>query len=117
MDFLKRVRIVCQHIPYGKVATYGQIALLCQRPMNSRQVGRVIRQREMGEIPAHRILNAQGFLSGAGAFTGKFSQKELLEQEGVKVNGELKVDLKKYIWKTTMDEALFFEAEFERGDC
>ena len=39
MDFYERVRFVVNHIPYGKAATYGQIALLCGKPRNSRQVG------------------------------------------------------------------------------
>ena len=38
-DFYKRAAIVCRAIPYGKAATYGQIAMLCGRPRNARQVG------------------------------------------------------------------------------
>ena len=43
MDFYKRASIICQSIPYGTVATYGQIALLCQKPKNSRQIGYALR--------------------------------------------------------------------------
>ena len=39
MDFYQRARIVCESIPEGRVATYGQIALLCGKPKNARQVG------------------------------------------------------------------------------
>lgn len=39
MDFYQKMGIVCKQIPYGTVATYGQIALLCGKPKNSRQVG------------------------------------------------------------------------------
>ena len=39
MDFYKRMALVCRRIPEGTVATYGQIALLCRKPKNSRQVG------------------------------------------------------------------------------
>ena len=39
MDFYQRARIVCANIPEGRVATYGQIALLCGKPKNARQVG------------------------------------------------------------------------------
>lgn len=44
MDFYQKLRIVCNEIPHGKVATYGQIALLCGKPKNSRQVGYGLRE-------------------------------------------------------------------------
>lgn len=66
MDFYQKMNIVCKHIPEGKVATYGQIALLCGKPKNARQVGYGLRENLAGEdIPAHRIVNAKGELSGA----------------------------------------------------
>ena len=86
MDFYKRASIVCQNIPYGTVVTYGQIALLCQKPKNSRQVGYALRTGKLGpNIPAHRILNASGILSGATSFETYDQQKILLESEGVTV--------------------------------
>ena len=60
-DFYKRAAIVCRAIPYGKVATYGQIALLCGRPKNARQVGYALNRNRLGDdIPAHRVVNARG---------------------------------------------------------
>ena len=86
MDFYKRASIVCQNIPYGTVVTYGQIALLCQKPKNSRQVGYALRTGKLDpNIPAHRILNASGILSGATSFETYDQQKILLESEGVTV--------------------------------
>ena len=67
-DFYKRVAIVCKHIPYGKVASYGQIALLCQKPQNSRQVGFALGRKIKEDVNAHRVINSQGYLSGAGCF-------------------------------------------------
>ena len=59
MDFYERVRFVMNHIPYGKAATYGQIALLCGKPGNSRQVGYALNRRLGGaDLPAHRVVNA-----------------------------------------------------------
>jgi methylated-DNA-protein-cysteine methyltransferase-like protein len=113
MDFYKRVVIVCQHIPYGKVATYGQIALLCQKPKASRQVGYGLSRKITEEVNAHRVINSQGYLSGAGAFDVYHPQRRLLEEEGVEVSEELRVDLKKYGWKNTLDEALLLEALFK----
>ena len=114
MDFYKRVAIVCQHIPYGKVATYGQIALLCQKPQNSRQVGYALARKIKEDVKAYRIINSQGYLSGAGAFDMDFPQKRGLEEEGVEVSPELRVDLNKYGWKNTLDDALLLEAIFKK---
>ena len=110
MDFYKIMSIACSYIPYGKVATYGQIALLCGKPKNARQVGYALRRGLSGnEVPAHRIVNAKGILSGAGAFDTWDMQKLLLEGEGVEViwtEEGWRVDLKRFGWKNTMEEAL-----------
>ena len=56
-------------IPKGKVATYGQIALLCGKPKNSRQVGYGLKKNLAGEdVPAYRVVNGKGELSGACHF-------------------------------------------------
>ena len=76
MDFYKRVTLVCQHIPEGRAATYGQIALLCGKPRNARQVGYALNRGLAGErAPAHRVVNAKGILSGAAAFESHDMQK------------------------------------------
>lgn len=111
-DFYKRARAVCLEIPCGTVATYGQIALLCGKPRNSRQVGYALNRGRLGEdIPAHRVVNSKGVLSGAAAFDTADMQRLLLEGEGVEVQytqDGWKVDLKKYGWKNTMEDALRF---------
>lgn len=108
-NFYKRMTLVCSKIPYGKAATYGQIALLCGMPKNSRQVGYALRTGKAGEhVPAHRIVNAKGFLSGAAAFETSDMQKLLLEAEGIQVDSTeegFRVDLKRFGWKNTMEEA------------
>lgn len=114
MDFYKRVKIAVKEIPEGRVATYGQIALLCGKPRNSRQVGYALNRGLAGEhAPAHRVVNSRGILSGAASFATPRRQKELLEKEGVAVVWEKdgwRVDLKKYGWKNTMDDALRLNA-------
>lgn len=118
MDFYKRIALVCQQIPYGKVATYGQIALLCGKPKNARQVGYALSHNLAGEdVPAHRIVNAKGILSGAAAFATADLQKQMLEKEGISVSWTeegWKVDLKRYGWKNTMEDALRLRDEFEK---
>ena len=48
-DFYRRAAIVCRRIPYGKTATYGQIALLCGKPRNARQVGYALNRGRLGD--------------------------------------------------------------------
>ena len=86
MDIYQRIGVVCRQIPAGKTATYGQIALLCGKPGNARQVGYALKHDLAGEeIPAHRVVNSSGRLSGAAYFETWDLQKLLLEQEGVEV--------------------------------
>lgn len=117
-NFYKRARIVCLAIPYGNVATYGQIALLCGKPKNARQVGYALNREKLGEqIPAHRVINSRGILSGAAAFETFDMQKLLLQGEGVETEYTeegWRVDLTRYGWKNTMEEALRFQEIFER---
>lgn len=115
MDFYKRVELVVNRIPYGTVASYGQIALLCGRPNNSRQVGYGLGHCfDDRSLPAHRVVNARGKLSGAGAFETWDMQKKLLEAEGVEVDEGLYVDLKRFGWRHSMDDALWFRTYFEQ---
>ena len=118
LDFYKRMEMVCRSIPWGKAATYGQIALLCGKPRNARQVGYALGRGRLGEgIPAHRIVNARGILSGAAAFDVYDLQKRLLEAEGVEVletKGGWQVNLKKDGWHHTLEDALYFRELFEK---
>ena len=120
MTFYEKMRIVCLAIPRGRVATYGQIAMLCGKPRNSRQVGYGLRENLAGEgIPAFRIVNGRGELSGAFYFTIPDLQKTLLEEEGVPVNWDGRiwsVDLKKYGWATTAEDAAAFAAQFQNEE-
>ncbi|MCC8024675.1 MAG: MGMT family protein [Clostridium sp.] len=114
MDFYKRVGMVCGMIPRGKAATYGQIALLCGKPRNARQVGYALNRNLAGEVPAHRVVNAQGVLSGAAAFDYPDLQRRLLEEEGVEVREDGRVDLKVWGWKNTLEDALKLREMFEK---
>lgn len=120
MDIYKRIGIVCQQIPAGKVATYGQIALLCEKPQNSRQVGYALKKGLAGEdIPAHRVVNSRGILSGASYFETYDMQKFLLEEEDVTVSlrdGVWWVDLKQYGWQNTMEDVYLLQGMFEAAE-
>ena len=116
MTFYEKMRLVCLRIPRGKVATYGQIAMLCGKPRNSRQVGYGLRENLAGEdIPAFRVVNGRGELSGAQHFVLSDLQRTLLAEDGVPTywNGRCwQVDLKKYGWETSRADAAAFERAF-----
>lgn len=114
MDFYRRVGLVCAAIPKGRVATYGQIALLCGKPRNARQVGYALNRDLAGrDVPAHRVVNSQGYLSGAQSFAHPDTQRKMLRAEGVRVSRDNRVDLKAFGWNNTLDEALLLRAQFE----
>ena len=118
MTFYEKMRIVCLSIPAGKVATYGQIAMLCGKPKNSRQVGYGLREGLAGsDIPAFRVVNGKGELSGARHFLTSDLQKTLLADDGVPSlwAGQCwRVDLKKYGWVTTETDAASFAEQFAK---
>lgn len=118
MDFYKRASLVCRNIPYGKVATYGQIALLCGMPRHARQVGYGLQKEKMGrEVPAHRVVSSRGILTGAASFATFETQRDLLVSEGVEVTrtGDgWQVDLGRYGWRHTLSDAEEFRSVFEK---
>ena len=114
MDFYKRVGITVRAVPEGKVATYGQIALLCGKTKNARQVGYALNRGLAGEVPAHRVVNSQGYLTGAASFEHPDLQRMLLEEEEVLVSAEGRVDMKRDGWKNTLKDALRLKEMFER---
>ena len=81
MDIYRRMEEVFKRIPDGCVTTYGLVALLCGAPRHSRQVGYALRTNRLGDVPAFRVINSKGFLSGAAAFDYPGQQKKLLEQD------------------------------------
>lgn len=93
-----RIYEAVKKIPYGKVATYAQVAELAGDRKMARAVGNALHKNpEPGVIPCHRVVNASGMCSGSFAFGGAGAQEKLLLKEGVKVeNG--KVDLARFGW-------------------
>lgn len=99
MNFYQKVYQTVKKIPRGKVATYGQIALLCGSPRASRAVGYALHVNpEPGVIPCHRVINRFGQLTKGFAFGGMEIQRQLLEAEGVRVSEDGFVDLDTYLW-------------------
>ncbi len=94
----KRIYDAVKKIPYGRVATYAQIAELAGNRKMARAVGNALHKKpEPDKIPCYRVVNAKGELAEEFVFGGAGVQKRLLEAEGIEV-AEGKVDLKKYQW-------------------
>lgn len=88
-----------RRIPRGKVATYGQIAMLAGNPRWSRVVGYALHANpDPDSIPCYRVVERMGRLSEAFVFGGVNKQKELLQADGVEVSEDNRVDLEKYLW-------------------
>ena len=96
-DRYQRIYDVARQIPYGRVATYGQLATIVGAPLTARDVGdamAALRDRHpMPPVPWQRVINAQGKVS-----TGP-RQQQLLEQEGVVFNARGHTDLQRFGWR------------------
>ena len=95
----KRIYEAVKRIPYGKVATYAQVAEEAGDRKMARAVGNALHKNPDPEnIPCYRVVNAKGELSGEFAFGGPGRQAELLMEEGIRV-ADGKVDLSIYRWE------------------
>ena len=99
LDFFQRVYFVVKNIPFGKVTSYGAIANYLGSPQSSRVVGWAMNNSHSNnDIPAHRVVNRNGMLTGKHHFPGSNLMEELLENEGVKVENNIIVDFENYFW-------------------
>ena len=93
----ERIYNVVSVIPKGKVATYGQVAVLAGNPRWARVVGYALHNNPKPVIiPCHRVVNREGKVAEAFAFGGGNRQRELLEAEGIIFEKDGTVDLTKY---------------------
>ena len=85
-DFYKKVYKVVRNIPFGRVTTYGAIAKFIWSPSSSRVVGWALNSSHNdSSIPAHRVVNRNGLLTGKHNFFGHDLMKQLLQNEGIDV--------------------------------
>ncbi|WP_418772109.1 MGMT family protein [Neglectibacter timonensis] len=95
--FPEAVYQIVRQIPKGKVATYGQIAMLAGSPRASRIVGAAMFRAPAG-LPCHRVLYRDGTLCCDQACGGKEIQRQMLEAEGITFLPDGRVDLKEHLW-------------------
>ena len=95
-----RIYDVVRRIPRGRVATYGQIAMLAGNPHWSQVVGYALHVNPNPQvIPCYRVVNRFGEVSRAFAFGGGDEQRRLLEEDGVEFLPNGRVDLSRYLWR------------------
>ncbi|OYU81072.1 MAG: cysteine methyltransferase [Flavobacterium sp. BFFFF1] len=97
-NFFERVYAVARQIPYGKVTSYGAIAKAIGSARSARMVGWAMNNCP-DDVPAHRVVNRVGLLTGKHHFDGTNLMQQLLESEGVEVEDNQIVDFEKHLWK------------------
>ena len=85
LSFFEKVYEVARKIPYGKVTSYGAIAKHLGAAKSARIVGYAMNASHYKDVPAHRVVNRKGLLTGKHHFDGTNLMQQLLENEGVEV--------------------------------
>ncbi|MFB9056619.1 MGMT family protein [Mariniflexile ostreae] len=85
LNFFDKVYEVAKQIPYGKVTSYGAIATYLGAAKSARMVGYAMNGSHDKDVPAHRVVNRKGLLTGKHHFEGTNLMQQLLESEGIKV--------------------------------
>ncbi len=98
-DFFERVYEVVRQVPYGKVTTYGAIALYLGAARSARTVGYAMNAAHaLVDVPAHRVVNRKGVLTGKHHFGGINTMQQLLESEGHTVIDDQIQDFDTALW-------------------
>lgn len=99
-NFFEQVYQVVRLIPPGRVTSYGAIARFIGSPQSSRMVGYAMNSSfaQPEFVPAHRVVNRNGQLTGKHYFGGSDTMRELLASEGIEVEEDQIVDFKKHFW-------------------
>ena len=98
LTFFDKVYEVAKLIPYGRVTSYGAIAKYLGASRSSRMVGYAMNGSTGKDVPAHRVVNRSGLLTGKHHFDGTNLMQQLLESEGVKVKGNQVQNFSKVFW-------------------
>ena len=96
-NYRERVFRLVRRIPRGRVMTYGQIAAILGEGYTPRTVGFVMHSAE-GDLPWHRVINAQGACATGGILLPADKQQRMLEREGVKFDERSRCDLQRFVW-------------------
>lgn len=98
-NFFEKVYAVVKQIPFGKVTSYGAIAKHIGAPNSARMVGWAMNASHNNpDIPAHRVVNRKGLLTGKHHFDGTNLMQQLLESEGITIIDNQIQELEKHFW-------------------
>jgi methylated-DNA-protein-cysteine methyltransferase related protein len=99
-DFFSKVYEVVKQIPSGRVTSYGAVAKYLGSTGSARMVGWAMNasHSQTEFVPAHRVVNRNGLLTGKHHFDTPGAMKELLENEGIKVKGDQIINFSKHFW-------------------
>ena len=104
-NFFKNAQDVARLIPIGRVTSYGAIAKYLGTAKSARMVGWAMNAAKGTDVPAHRVVNREGLLSGAKAFFTPTKMQLLLENEGVKVQNQQIQNFKELFWDPNVELA------------
>lgn len=98
LSFFEKVYEIARQIPFGRVTSYGAIANYLGAARSARMVGYAMNGSHGKDVPAHRVVNRKGLLTGKHHFEGTNLMQQLLESEGVKVIDNQIQKLDKVFW-------------------
>jgi len=97
--FFEKVYEVARQIPYGRVTSYGAIANFLGMPKSARMVGWALNASKNDDtIPAHRVVNKNGLLTGKNHFSGTNLMAQLLENENIVIHNNEIINFKNIYW-------------------
>ena len=99
LNFFDKVYEVARLIPYGRVTSYGAIATYLGAAKSARMVGYAMNGSVGKDVPAHRVVNRKGLLTGKHHFDGTNLMQQLLESEGIKVVNNQIQDFDEVFWE------------------
>lgn len=105
-DYFGEVYDVVRLVPRGRVTTYGAIARYLSLRAGARMVGWAMNASHGHDVPAHRVINSRGVLSGKHFFGGPTIMQQLLEDEGIRVVDDRVVDFTTVFWDPSEDIGL-----------
>lgn len=98
LNFFDKVYDIAKLIPYGRVTSYGAIATYLGAAKSARMVGYALNGSVAKNVPAHRVVNRKGLLTGKQHFEGTNLMQQLLESEGVIIIDNQIQDFEKLFW-------------------
>ncbi|MCH7525388.1 MAG: MGMT family protein [Bacteroidetes bacterium] len=98
LNFFEKVYDIAKLIPYGRVTSYGAIATYLGAARSARMVGYALNGSVAKNVPAHRVVNRKGLLTGKQHFEGTNLMQQLLESEGVIIIDNLIQNFETVFW-------------------